>query len=131
MRKIGTAGSFTKPFHCIQHNNYLIVSDCGDHCVKVFHRDGKFLYKFGKEGGGDGEFNRPGCLSVNKAGQLMVCDQLNHRIMVFELSGKFVSKSGKQGSEIGQFNAPVSAAVLNDGRIVVSDFNNHRIQIFE
>ena len=86
-----------------------------------------FLYKFGNKGEGDGEFNKPYCLSVNKAGHLMVCDALNHRVQVFELSGKFVTKFGSKG----EFNVPVSSAVLSDGRIAVSDFQNHRIQIFE
>ena len=129
--KIGTDGSFTKPIHCIQHDNYLVVSDYGDHCVKVFDREGKFLYKFGKKGYGDGEFNKPRCLSVDKAGHLLVCDSKNHRIQVFELSGKFLTKFGRKGNEMGEFNTPISAAVLNDGRIVVSDINNHCIQIFE
>ena len=131
LRKIGTRGSFTFPFHCIQHENYLIVSDMNDHCVQVFNREGKFLYKFGNKGEGNGEFNEPGCLSVNKAGQLLVCDTENHRIQVFELSGKFVTKVGTQGSKTGEFGTPVSAAVLSDGKIVVADLKNHRIQIFE
>ena len=131
LRKIGTEGSFITLFHCIQHENYLIVSDFGDHCVKVFNKDGKFLYKFGKRGKREGEFNEPGCLSVNKAGQLLVCDSGNHRIQVFELSGKFVTKFGTQGSKTGEFIAPVSTAVLSDGKIVVAEFGNHRIQIFD
>ena len=131
LRKIGTEGSFIKPFHCIQHENYLIVSDRGDHCVKVFNRDGKFLFKFGNNCDGDGEFNSPGCLSVNKAGQLLVCNTGNHRIQVFELSGKFVTKFGTQGSKTGEFNRPVSTAVLSDGKIVVADITNNRVQIFE
>ena len=131
LRKIGTGGSFTLPFHCVQHDNYLIVSDSGDHCVTVLDREGKVLYKFGKKGVGDGEFNEPHCLSVNKAGHLLVCDSGNHRIQVFELSGKFVTKFGKEGSGIGEFKNPVSVVVLSTGRIVVSDFNNHRIQVFE
>ena len=131
LRKIGTGGSFTKPFHCIHHDNYLIVSDSDDHCVKVFDQEGNFLHKFGKEGDGDGEFNDPRFLSVDKAGHLLVCDSENHRIQVFELSGKFVTKFGKKGSEIGEFNLPISVAVLNDGRIVVSDFRNCSIQVFE
>ena len=131
LRKIGAKGSFTYPFHCIQHEDYLIVSDRGEDCVKCFHRDGKFLYQFGKKGKEDGEFNEPGCLSVNKAGHLMVCDGGNHRVQVFELSGKFITKFGRKGSGIGELTRPVSTAVLNDGRIVVSDNNNHRIQIFE
>ena len=130
LRKIGTKGSFSFPFHCIQHRNHLVVSDAHDHCVKVFNREGKFLHKFGKEGDGDGEFNEPGYLSVNKAGQLMVCDLGNHRMQVFELSGKFVTKFGTQGSETGELIRPISTAVLSDGKIVVSDFGNNRLQIF-
>ena len=43
-------------------------------------------YKFGKQGGGDGEFNHPHCLSVNKLGHLMVPrDSGNNRIQVFQL----------------------------------------------
>ena len=131
LRKIGTGGSFTRPFHCIQHDNYLIVSDGDDHCVKVFDREGNFLYRFGKKGDGDGEFNAPGCLSVNKVGQLVVCDRANSRIQVFELNGTFVTKFGTKGRKTGKFDRLVSTAVLRDGRIIVSEFNNHRIQIFE
>ena len=81
-------------------------------------------------GEGDGEFDKPYCLSVNKAGHLMVCDTYNHRVQVFELSGKFITKFGAQGSGIGKFNHPVSTAVLSDGRIAVTDVFNNRIQIF-
>ena len=131
LKKIGVKGSFIFPFHCIQYAKYLIVSDSHEHCIKVHDRDGKFLYQFGKKGEGDGEFNEPCCLSVNKAGHLMVCDLWNHRVQVFELSGKFIGKFGTKGSGIGEFNKPVSTAVLSDGRIVVTDFKNSRIQIFE
>jgi len=97
----------------------------------VHDSDGKFVYQFGKEGEGDGEFNEPGCLSVNKAGHLMVCDAENHRVQVFELSGKFVQKFGTKGYGIGEFYTPISTAVLSDGRMIVTDYRNHRIQIFE
>ena len=131
LNNLGTEGSFTEPFHCIQHDNYLIVSDRGDHCVKCFDRKGNFLCKFGKEGNAHGEFKKPDCLSMDKAGHLMVCDSLNHRIQVFDLSGKFVAKFGSKGSGMGEFIEPISVAVLSDGKIVVTDVNNSRIQIFE
>ena len=131
LQKIGGDGSFTYPFHCVQYDKYLIVSDSHEHCIKVFDRDGNFQYKFGKQGEGDGEFNKPHCLTVNKAGHLMVCDEWNHRVQVFELNGNFITKFGTNGRGIGEFDNPVSTAVLNDGRIVVTDYCNHRIQIFE
>ena len=131
LRKLGGEGSFTFPFHCVQYDKYLIVSDAYEHCIKVFERNGNFLYKFGKKGKGYGEFDNPRCLSVNKAGHLMVCDSSNHRVQVFELSGKFLTKFGAKGKSKGEFNRPVSTAVLSDGRITVSDFGNNRIHIFE
>ena len=131
LHKLGTEPSFTKPYHCIQHDNYLIVSDTGDRSIKCFNRKGNFLYKFGKEGNAHGEFNKPSCLSMDKAGHLMVCDTFNYRIQVFDLSGRFVAKFGTKGSGMGELNQPVSAAVLSDGKIVVSDNKNSRIQIFE
>ena len=130
LQKIGGDGSFTFPFHCVQYDKYVIVSDSGEHCIKMFDRDGNFQHKFGKKGDGDGEFNSPRGLSVNKAGHLMVCDEKNHRVQVFELNGKFIKKFGTKGSGMGEFKNPGSTAVLSDGRIAVSDFN-HRIQIFE
>ena len=131
LNKLGTESSFTKPYHCIQHGNYLIVSDGADHSVKYFDRRGNFLYKFGKQGNASGEFKNPASLSMDKAGHLMVCDSSNHRIQVFDVSGKFVAKFGTKGSGMGEFDGPLSAAVLSDGKIVVSDFRNRRIQIFE
>ena len=139
LMKIGVQGSHpvhpvsscSHPVHCVQCDRYLIVSYYHEHSIKVFDRNGNFQYKFGKQGGGDGEFNKPVCLSVNKSGHLMVCDRGNHRIQLFELNGKFVCKFGTEGNNLGEFHYPSSVAVFSNGRIAVSEFNNHRIQIFE
>ena len=131
LRKIDGKGSFTFPMHCVQCDRYLIVSDHEEHCIKVLDKSGNFQYKFGKKGVGDGEFNYPRCLSVNKSGHLMVCDSGNNRIQVFQLDGKFVGKFGRKGSNLGELKSPVSVAVLSNGRIVVCDQGNHRLQLFE
>ena len=130
LQTIGADHSLISPYNCIQHDRHIIVSDRSNHCVKVFDEDGKVLRKFGQKGDGDGEFNAPGGLSVDRAGHLLVCDTGNHRVQVFELCGKFVTKFGRQGAKPGEFNLPISAAILADGRIVVTDFKNHRVQIF-
>ena len=131
LKKIGGQGSFVFPVHCIQCDRYLIVSDHAEHCIKVFNRNGNFQYKFGKQGAGDGEFNKPRCLSVNRSGHLMVCDSKNNRIQVFELSGKFVGKFGTKGRNLGELYVPWSVAFLSNDRIVVSDCGNDRVQLFE
>ena len=61
LRKFGGEGLLVDPYHCIQKNQYFIVSDPGDHSIKVFNTNGKFLYKFGNEEEGDGQFEAPRC----------------------------------------------------------------------
>ena len=90
--KIGGQGSFSYPFHCVQCGEYFMVSDLDEHCIKVFNGEGHFQYKFGKQGQGDGEFNKPGYLLVNESQHLFVCDQYNNRVQVLELNGKFIGK---------------------------------------
>ena len=129
--KIGGQGFLSYPMHCVQCDEFFMVSDQTEHCIKVFNREGHFQYKFGKQGEGDGEFNYPRFLSVTQSKHLLVCDRDNHRIQVFELDGKFVGKFATNGSKLGEFNEPFSVAVLSNGQIVVSDYGNNRIQIFE
>ena len=129
--KIGGQGFLSYPMHCVQCDEFFMVSDQTEHCIKVFNREGHFQYKFGKQGEGDGEFNYPRFLSVTQSKHLLVCDRDNHRIQVFELDGKFVGKFATNGSKLGEFNEPFSVAVLSNGQIVVSDYRNNRIQIFE
>lgn len=76
LRKIGTTA--TCPFHCIQDDNYHVLSDYDKDCVEVLNVEGAVMCKFGA-GYGDREFNSPDCLSVTKAGHLIVCDGGNHR----------------------------------------------------
>ena len=129
--KIGGQDCFTAPFHCVQCDELLIVSDSAQGCIKVFNKEGQFQYKFGKKGEGDGEFIHPNLLSVTQSKHLLVCDLGNHRIQVFELTGKFVGKFGTNGSKLGEFDEPFSVAVLSNDQTVVSDLKNNRIQIFE
>ena len=131
LRRIGEEGSFSNPVHGIQHNNYFIVSDYGNNCIRVFDKRGKFLYKFGMRGAGDGKFKWPHCLSVDKAGHLLVCDSSNHRVQVFKLNGEFITKFGAYGEEKGKCKTPFSTALLSDGRVIVTDLENHRVQVFE
>ena len=49
------------------------------------------LMGVGFMGVSEGNFNKPHCLAVNKARNLMVCDSMNHRIQVFDLDGNFVA----------------------------------------
>ena len=43
-RKFGGQGSLSLPYYCIQTEQYFIVSDNGEHCIKVFDLEGNFVF---------------------------------------------------------------------------------------
>ena len=53
--------------------------------------NGKFQYKCGKTGSGDGELLRPAGLACEKNGNLIVVDSGNNRLQVFSPEGKLVA----------------------------------------
>ena len=122
-------GRFVMPFDCLCFEDKIFVSDRDSHIIKVYNKEGKFMYEFGQHGNGDGEMNHPTGLAVDKTGQLLVCSEDNHRVQVFTLDGEFITKFGEYGKEIGQMIRPTSVSVLKSGLIVVCEFENNRLQI--
>ena len=116
-------GDQLQPYHCISHGNRYFVSYAYGNCINVFSDQGDFLYQFGREGTGDGEFVHPGFLAVDKSGQLVVCDFDNNRIQLFQLDGTFCCKFGSLPS----FYGPASVAVLSDGKIAVTLCGGHNV----
>jgi len=94
----------------------------------VFDGDGKFIRKWGTTGSGDGEFNRPAGLAVEKSGNVIVVDSGNSRLQVFTPEGKFVGKCGGPGKGEGEFNQPWGITLDKAGDILVADWKNHRVQ---
>jgi tripartite motif-containing protein 71 len=107
----------------------LFVSDCDLHCIHAFDCDGKFLFRWGREGGGLGQFRQPGGICVAE-GRVYVCDEGNHRVQVFDENGSFQRVWGTRGSGDGQFDKPRGVAARG-GLLFVSDFYNVRVQVFE
>ena len=91
-------------------------------------RNGKFQYKFGKTGSGDGELLRPAGMVCEKNGNVIVVDSGNNRLQVFTPEGKLVAKCGKAGIGDGEFNQPWGITLDKDGNIFVADWKNHRVQ---
>ena len=117
-----------RPWFAVCHQEKFFVSYHSAHCVKVFNKEGVFLYKIGSRGSGDGEFNGPVGLAVDTFGRLIVCDYFNNRLQVFTLDGKFVTKIEPQRTGLGR---PRSVAVSNDGRIFVTDVMKDCVHVFQ
>ena len=113
------------PSCCVPYKNMFLVSDAGNHCIKAFDQSGTFLYKFGKEGNQDGQFNRPRGLLVDSSNNLLVCDFGNNRVQQFSLDGRFTGKS------ITRLSDPTSITKAPDGGILVTSFDEKKVYILK
>ena len=86
------APTLDRPLGCICHKDMFIVSDSGNHCLKVYDGSGRFLHKIGEEGQADGQFKLPWGLCVDKYDNVLVCDTNNNRIQQFTIEGRFTGK---------------------------------------
>jgi len=135
----GCFGSANANFHnptgiaCDGKGDVWVV-DTNNHRVQKF--DGKlggYLMKFGSRGNGEGQFNAPWGIAVDRVrGFVYVVDSANFRVQKFDMAGEFIMAWGSFGSGDGQFYFPRGVAVdQNDGSVYVVDMGNHRIQKFD
>ena len=109
----------------------LYVADSAAHGVWVFAGDGKPLGKIGRRGIGEGEFNFPTHVAVDRHGALYVTDALNFRLQMFNSDGSFAGLFGEHGDCSGQFAMPKGVAIDSAGHIYVTEALFDAVQIFD
>ncbi len=124
------AGMFLRPAGLAIFGEKLFVVDSARAFVFIFDLEGNFIGKFGGKGKGQGEFNYPAAIAVDKDGNIYVADTLNFRIQVFDRENKFLYDIGQIGDSSGYFSRPKAVAVDFFGHIYVTDGVFDNIQIF-
>ena len=129
---IGSADLLIRPAGVAMDEERLYVVDTHGHKIDVFlKKDGSFLFSFGKNGSGNGEFNYPTNIYIDKEGLLYVTDSMNFRVQIFDNHGHFIATFGKHGNGSGDFSKPRGIAVDSDGNIYVADALFDTVQIFD
>ena len=113
------------PNSCIFYKNMFLVSDGANNCIKAFDQSGTFLYKFGKQGNQDGQFQWPLSLLVDSSNNLLVCDFGNNRVQQFSLDGRFAGKS------ITPLSKPMAITKAPNGRILVTSYDKKKVCILK
>jgi len=110
----------------------LYIADAGAHKIWIYERhNGKItISAIGKRGKGNGEFNFPTHIAIDREGNIYVTDALNFRIQVFDPEGKFIRSIGKLGYTLGTFSRPKGVAVDKKGNIYVVDNLYDTVQVF-
>jgi hypothetical protein len=100
-----------RPVDLVLDGAGLFVLDMDDNNVKVFSRDGAFLYMFGRKGQGPGEFHRPSGLDIQ-----------GHRVYVADAGNRRIQILDNRGGYLAGFKVPLSpyrVLALEEDRIVV------------
>jgi DNA-binding beta-propeller fold protein YncE len=73
----------------------------GESRALKFDKDGNFLTTWGGEGKGQGEFNQPHAVIVDRKGLVYIADRSNQRIQVFDADGKYLREKQHPGTPCG------------------------------
>ena len=76
-------GQLSFPSSLTISNNLVYVTEYSNNRVSIFDTNGNFIHCFGKEGSGEGEFDRPYSITTDTFGNLYVSDTNNDRIVVY------------------------------------------------
>ncbi len=104
----------------------LFVVDTLNNRIQVFETDGTFAKTgtngrsltnpIGRLGSGNGDFNRPLGVAIDRKGNIYVADTGNNRVQKFDPSGNFLQEWGKFARRRGtQIENPVSIAYSDEG----------------
>ena len=114
----------------VNNHDEIAVSECGNHRITIFSREGTFLKSFGRRGKSNGMFINPSGIAFDQNNNVFVVDSFNHRVQVFDRNGNFLRKFGEQGSLDHQLEHPNGLSINGSGDLIVSDSANKFIKIF-
>jgi len=121
---------FKRPVAVAVAGDTLYVADFLSDRITRLRSDGTLISQWGRSGNGNGAFDAPSGIAVDRRGNVYVADFYNHRIQKFSSDGQFLLQWGGKGRWNGQFRFPTEIAINDQGEILVADAYNHRIQRF-
>ena len=111
------------PEYVFCHQDMFFVSYFNVHCVKVFNKEGVFLYDVGSEGPGEALLSLPAGLAVDGFNNLIVCDTGNGKLKIFTLEGNFLTSIDEK------IKVPMFVTVCNNGDLLVVDVVRNCIHV--
>jgi len=89
-------GQFIEPSSVEIRSDDIVIVAGHENRVQLFTPDGELFDIFGTAGPGDGQFNHPHGLAVDRDRDdiIYVGDQENHRLQVFDMDGVFIRQWG-------------------------------------
>jgi len=95
--------------------DFYVSDGYGNSRVVKFTKDGRFVKAWGRKGTGEGEFNLPHTVAVDRRGRVYVGDRENRRMQVFDADGNFLAQWKHVGSPWGLFITEDQSLYMCDG----------------
>ncbi len=116
----------------VHDDGRVYVADTHYHRVMIFDADGNELARFGREGNGDGEFQLPTDVAVDKDGFIYVSEYNgNDRVTKWSPTYEFVSVICAGEVDGIVMRRPAAMDIDNENTLWVADACNHRILRFD
>jgi peptidylamidoglycolate lyase len=96
--------------------SFYVSDGYGNNRVAKFSPTGEFLFSWGEQGAGPGQFRLPHGITLDAQGRVYVADRSNVRIQVFEADGTYITEWS--GEALGR---PWGVEVGPDGFLYVAD----------
>ncbi len=109
----------------------LYVVDTLGHRVVGFDAAGTRVMEAGHRGTGEGEFNYPVSVALDREGNLYVGDSMNFRVQVLDPAGRFLRAFGAAGQAPGSFDKAKGLALDRDGHVYVVEGLHDVVQVFD
>jgi len=87
----------------------------GEGRVLRFDKSGRFLTSWGGNGSGEGQFNQPHAILVDRQNRVYVADRENRRVQLFDMDGHFIKSWKFAGLPCGLLMAPDQQMYLATG----------------
>src|SRR5580765_5526591 len=89
---------------------FFVSDGYGNTRVAKFDRNGKFLLTWGTRGTGNGQFNTPHSIAIDRNRRVYVSDRANNRVQVFDENGKYLD-------QFPNITQPYHIRVSSDGNL--------------
>lgn len=118
-----------KPMDVTKVGEYVYITDTNHKQVQVFDSTGTFIFKFGKQGTGEGQFQFPYGIAGDKDGNIYVSDLYNGKISIFTSKGKFI-KYFQVANKADDFKGPGGLRIYKN-KLYVTDIPKKAVSVFD
>jgi len=74
----------------VTKNGAIFILDRKEFCIKAFYPQGRFMFSFGKQGQGPGEFGQPVDLLLSPDDKIIINDTFTGSLVFFDREGRFL-----------------------------------------